>query len=198
MKRWLIVACLLAVLLGVVQSQRPVKQPDGVLVDEEPRQTEPASRQAIRHGKFDLIPLADYDIQARVLSRHDYWSDEGKELAPTDFAVGWKRMSDNTVLNLLDISQSNRWYSYSWRDAPPIPAGEIVATSANMHLIPADRGIERALGRVRAGQVIRMRGQLVEARKLDSTWRWVSSLRRDDSGAGACELMLVDSVEIIR
>ncbi|MDR0274388.1 MAG: hypothetical protein LBI48_03415 [Burkholderiaceae bacterium] len=198
MKRWLIVACLLAVVLAIMHAQRPIKQPDGVLVDAEPLQTEPARQEPVRHGDFDLIPLADYDIQARVLSRHDYWFDDGKALAPTDFAVGWKRMSDSAVINRLDIEQSDRWYRYSWRDTPPIPAGEIVVSSANMHLIPGDRSVARALDRVRVGQVIRMRGQLVEARKLNSNWRRVSSLRRDDTGSGACELMLVESLDIIR
>jgi hypothetical protein len=201
MKRWWIVAFVLAVFFGVANwfRDRPIQQADGVLVNAEPLQTEPARAEPLRHGDFNLTPLADYDIQARVLSRHDYWFDEGSALAPTDLAVGWERMSDNAVIQRLKIEQTGRWYLYRWRGIPPIPAEEIVRSSANMHLIPGSASVAHTLKRVRVGQVIEMRGELVEARKINnSNWRWISSLRRDDTGAGACELMLVDSLYIIR
>jgi len=43
--------------------------------------------------------------------------------------------------------------------------------------------------------VIALHGRLIEAQRSDG-WHWRSSLRRDDTGAGACELVLVDAVEI--
>ena len=62
-----------------------------------------------------------------------------------------------------------------------------------MHLIPADDTVARDLARVREGQIVDLRGRLVEARRVDG-WRWRSSLTREDSGAGACELVFVDSI----
>jgi hypothetical protein len=47
---------------------------------------------------------------------------------------------------------------------------------------------------VRVGNVVRMTGELVEAHRSDG-WTWRSSLSREDSGAGACELMLVEAIE---
>jgi hypothetical protein len=172
---------------------RPITQVPGVLVDSEPAQTDPASRTPIRHGDYELTPLADYAIEARVLSRQDYSFDGGSALAPTDLAVGWKRMSDNDVIAQLELSQSARYFSYRWKDAAPIPADEIVRSAANMHMIPADAAAARALAQVRIGEIVSMRGQLVQAKRSDG-WSWTSSLRRDDSGGGACELMLVDSI----
>ena len=78
-----------------------------------------------------------------MLSRHDYSLGIESELAPTDFALGWRRMSDTAVIDRLDIEQSARFYTYHWADVPPIPADEIVRTSANMHLVPADATVER-------------------------------------------------------
>jgi len=46
---------------------------------------------------------------------------------------------------------------------------------------------------VRVGQVVHLTGQLIEARANDG-WRWRSSLTRDDTGAGACELFRVESI----
>jgi hypothetical protein len=194
MRRWLVVAAAL-VAFGAVNAwrHREIAHGPGVLVSDAPRQSTPADPHVVRHGDFDLTPLADFSLEARVLSRHDYRLDAGSALAPTDLALGWGRMSDTSVLAALDISQSVRFYSYRWHGEPPIPPAEIVRSSANMHLIPADEGVARALARVRTGEVITLDGHLVEARRADG-WHWRSSLTREDSGAGACELVLVDAI----
>ena len=194
MRRLLVLACALA-LFNAAQwfRQRPIRHPAGVLVDAEPLQMDPGRHVAIRHGAFELIPLADYTIEARVLSRQVYRFDDGAALAPLDLAVGWKRMSDSAVLDRLDLSQSARYLTWRWQGAPPLPAEEITRSAANMHVISTDAQVARELARVRVGQIVTLRGQLIEARD-DRGGRWTSSLRRDDSGAGACELMLVESV----
>ena len=99
----------------------------------------------------------------------------------------------DAVLARLDISQGGRWYRYRWRDAPPIPLAEIVRSSANMHLIPADDAVAAALRRIERGQRVRIDGWLVEVNANDG-WRWRSSLTREDSGGGACELVYVCSI----
>lgn len=175
-------------------AQRPLEPPPGLLAGESPRQTDPVDRASIVHGDFELEPLADFSLEARVLSRHDYAFDTESALAPTDLALGWGRMSDSAVLDHLEIAQSARFYSYRWSDQPPLPPAEIVRSSANMHLIPADAAVARAIARVRVGAIVALRGHLVEARRADG-WRWRSSLTREDSGAGACELVLVDALE---
>lgn len=173
---------------------RPIARAAGILVDDEPRQSEPVSRQSITHGDYQLTPLAEYDIEARVLSREDYSIDAGSSLSPTDLAVGWRRMSDTAVIEQLDISQSVRFFTYRWASTPPIPLTEIERSSANMHMIPADQNVARRLDEIREGAIVRLRGQLVEAHRNDG-FQWRSSLTREDSGAGACELFLVDSIE---
>lgn len=174
--------------------QRPISRATGVLVDEEPQQSEPTSRETITHGDYQLTPLADYDIEARVLSREDYSIDAGSSLSPIDLAVGWKRMSDTAVIDQLDLSQSARFLTYRWSSQPPIPQTEIDRSAANMHMIPADATLARQLGKIRQGAIVRLRGQLVEAKRSDG-FQWRSSLTRNDTGAGACELFLVDSIE---
>ncbi len=194
MRRLALILLLLA-LAGALNAfvRRPIVQEPGVLVPDAPLQSDPVSRATTRLGDFELTPLADFSLDARVLSRADYRLGTESELSPTDLALGWGRMSDSAVIAQLDISQSARFYSYRWSEEPPIPAREIMVSSANMHLIPADPGVAAAIARVRVGELISLRGHLVEVRREDG-WRWRSSLRRDDSGAGACELVLVDSI----
>lgn len=141
----------------------------------------------------NLRPLAGFSVAARVLAREDYRLDREAEYSPVDLALGWGRMTDDAVVSRLDIRQSGRWYRYSWKDTPPIPVDEIVRSSANMHMIPADDAVAAALKRIERGQRVRIDGWLVEINAKDG-WRWRSSLTREDSGGGACELVYVCSI----
>lgn len=173
---------------------RPLAHVPGVLVPETPRQSPLAEARSFRHEDYLIQPLARYELQARVLSRRDYRFDAGASLAPTDLALGWQRMSDSAVLDRMQIDQGARWYT--WRaDEPPLPVAEITRSSANTHLIPGNEAVAAALRRVRAGSVVRLEGLLVAASR-DDGWRWRSSLSRDDSGGGACELVWVERLEV--
>lgn len=151
----------------------------------------PAAMPPFRHEQFTVTPLAGFSIEARVLGREDYRFDAESAFSPTDLALGWGGMADPQVYGKLRISQSGRWYRYQWgAEGPPLPPAEIVRSSANMHLVPADEKVAQALARVRPDQTVRIQGWLVEARR-DDGWGWRSSLTREDSGAGACELIYV-------
>jgi hypothetical protein len=67
--------------------------------------------------------------------------------------------------------------------------------SAKMHMIARDGAIERRLKSIRAGNMVHIKGFLVEVSAQEG-WRWKSSLTRDDTGGGACELILVESLDI--
>jgi hypothetical protein len=163
--------------------------PPRVRDDAEPLQSPvPDAFPALTIESARLSPLAGFSIDARVLSRRDYAYGREADFSPTDLALGWGRMRDETVLARLDIEQRGRWYHYRWRDSPPIPSREIAKSSANMHIIPADLAAAGALRRVRDGQRVRIDGWLVEV-AADDGWKWRSSLTRDDMGAGACELI---------
>ena len=193
-----VVIVLLAVALGWwCAPPRERAQPAGVLVTQIPGQSAPASAAPFVHEGFEVAPLADFALTARVLSRQTYRFDAGAAISPIDLALGWGAMSDSAVLDRLDIGQGARWYRYAWgRDGPPVAADEIRVSRANMHMIPADAGVAAALRRVRKGDVVRIDGQLVEVRRQDG-WHWRSSLTREDSGAGACELVYVRSIQVL-
>ncbi len=164
----------------------------GTVAAAEPDQTRP------RQGEFNLRgyaikPLAHFKVRARVLSREDYRADKEADLSPTDLALGWGRMSDSAVYEQLHISQSGRFYFWRYDNEPPIPTDEIIRSSANMHLIPANDSVRGALAKVRPGQIVHFEGELIEA-SLPNGWHWRSSLTREDSGAGACEVIWVESL----
>ena len=140
-----------------------------------------------------LQPLAGFSIEARVLSREDYRLGREADLSPTDLALGWQRMREDAVLSQLQISQSSRWYSYRWKDQPPLPPREIARSSANMHMIPANDAVADALADIGKDDHVRIDGWLVEATASDG-WRWRSSTTREDTGGGACEVMYVCAI----
>lgn len=142
-----------------------------------------------------VTALDAFNIEARVLGREDYRLDRGARLSPTDLALGWGPMAEPERLRQIQIRQGNRWYY--WRaDSLPIPRREIERHSANMHMIPANAEVARVLGQVRTGQLIRLSGQLVRV-EGDDGFLWVSSLSREDTGNGACELIWVEQLQIL-
>ncbi|MFR0688560.1 hypothetical protein ACLUTX_04140 [Enterobacterales bacterium AE_CKDN230030158-1A_HGKHYDSX7] len=146
-----------------------------------------------RAERYAIYPLQDFSIEARVLGREDYRLGREAELSPTDLALGWGPMADPQVLAGIHITQGNRWYH--WNANPmPIPRRDIETHSANMHMIPANDSVARTLAQVSTGEQIRLSGKLVRVQG-DDGWRWVSSLTRDDTGAGACELIWVEHLE---
>ena len=177
-------------------SVRPIHHPPGIIAADEPLQVNYEKvPQAVKIKDVVMDPLATYHIRARVISTERYWSDHGSDLSPIDFCVGWGRLSDSTILDQLSFSQTARFCNYSWSQKPPVPELEIVSHVANMHLIPADKTITHLLKKVRIGQLVTLDGELVRALYEDGGV-WTSSLTRSDTGNGACELMLVKSVQI--
>ena len=78
----------------------------------------------------------------------------------------------------------------------PIPRRAIETESANMHIIPADEQIEDALDNIVKGNIIELTGYLVFIEGKDG-WKWKSSLTRNDTGGGACEVIWVNDFKII-
>lgn len=174
-------------------SNRPVSVHDGVLVSHTPIQHK-TPHKTIQHEAFQLIPQASFDITARVLSKKNYYTDREAALSKTDLALGWGRMSDSRVIEKLKISQRNRFYHWRYQGQPPIPTSEIIASSANMHLIAADDYIQKKLDDIRPNHIVHLTGKLVNAQTQN--FRWNTSTIRTDTGGGACEIIYVETVTI--
>jgi hypothetical protein len=70
----------------------------------------------------------------------------------------------------------------------------LIAHGAQMHLIPATKDLDRRIRRLRPGQIATLGGFLVDVRGPRG-FTWNTSLTRNDTGDGACEIVWVETLE---
>jgi hypothetical protein len=173
-------------------SHRPLAYPPGVLIPLDPEQTDTADA-PFTCGNFTLKPLAHLALDARLLRRKIYRFDHRSSLVPIDLALGWGPMSDQRVLDRINISQSMRFYWFEYKMPPPISKDDIISHSTNMHIIPSSSAIASRCKSLRTGALVHLDGDLVEATAPGQP-AWRSSLTRTDTGNGACELIWLKEI----
>ena len=188
MKKLIILVPLIIFLAYKFWPEKEIDYPPGVLVSEIPKQNNLTNGKEWQVDEFKIKALAEYSISARVLSLNFYSLGKESELSPVDLALGWEKMSDQSILDRIEISQSGRWYHWESEDLP-IASSEISKSSANVHIIPKDDSVKDKIDELCKGSLIKMKGYLVEIHS-DNGWHWKSSLTRDDTGGGACEAFL--------
>ncbi|MGD9580494.1 MAG: tetratricopeptide repeat protein [Vampirovibrionia bacterium] len=173
-------------------------------VYDEPVQSNPGDKQPIiltgKDYNYTLTPKASYKVAALVKSKKHYNWDWNSNISPYDLLLLWGDLANPDIDNKINFSQSNRWYHSRYQiEECPFERSYINNHAANTHIIPADENIKRSLDSLKAGQNIYMEGYLVY---LDGTYQnkkvqWHSSLRRTDSGNGACEVLYLEKIFLI-
>lgn len=187
---------LTVVIAGMINwwNTREIRHGPGVTAPTDPMQEMLDVPSSFDHLGYSIEPLASFNVHARVLGKERYRMDSSADLVPIDLALGWGPMSDESVLEQIDIRQSNRYFHWSV-DEFPIPRSEIEQHASNMHIIPANKEIGDRLSRLRVGQLVEFSGYLVAASRPGG-WHFSSSLSRKDTGAGACELVWMEELII--
>ena len=183
-----------AYLLARHWEERPISHAPGVLVPETPVQMN-SQPSTFMMDEYQITRRAGFEIRARVLSTQNYYLHKESDLSPIDLALGWGMMSDQAALDRIKISQSSRWYRTRWDFPAPLSDQQVINNSSNMHMIPASKGIARSLKKLRSGDLVTLRGYLVDV-DHDSGWRWRTSMSRTDTGSGACEIVYVESMVV--
>lgn len=194
MTKYIFILSVLVLAYLIIQDRgmQPIVHSPGILVQEKPVQVD-LEPSGFMLDDFQVTRKARFEIRARVLSTEPYYMRKEGDLSPIDLALGWGVMSDQAVLDQIDISQSSRWYRTRYDLPPPVPEQQIISSSSNMHMIPARKDIARSLKKLRQGDIITLRGYLVDVDD-DSGWYWRTSMSRTDTGSGACEIVYVESL----
>jgi len=174
-----------------------LSQPPGQMVAKDPPvQKALRAGSPIRYQNAQLQPMADFSFEARLLSTKWYRFDASARFSPVDLAIAWGKMSDSLNIDALTWRQGGRFLTYRYENEPPIPQSEIMSLVANIHVLPANPNVLRQIAKLRPGQRIVGRGQLVNLTSPDG-FTWNSSLTRDDDGGGACELLYLSDVRAV-
>ena len=141
----------------------------------------------------ELTPRYNYSISAKVILRKNYYYDYPfSNISPMDLGLGWDVMTDDSILNRLDIRNSNRFLVWhSWAD--DLPYQEMANCTSNVHIIPATENLSKALKKIYNRDTIYLEGYLVDVYMMDGTdiFEMETSVIRSDSGWGACEILYV-------
>jgi len=143
--------------------------------------------------KIGLYPQANYRIYAMIMSKKRYYFGWDGEIAPYDLALAWNELMLPENQKGISYTQSNRWYYYDYNEKFPLSPYYIPVHSANHHIIPANKNVFSAIDKARNREKIYMEGYLVYISGTvgNGTVHWNSSLTRNDTGAGACEIFYI-------
>ncbi len=181
----------------LIFSDNQIRHGNGMIATADPIQKNilKSNQKKILFNGNIITCLAEFEITARVLAIEHYYLDKESQYAPLDFVLGWGSMSDEKVLDQIEITQSERVY-YWYTESYPIPKRLIEQKSANMHIIPKSETQEKTLLNIRVGNLVEIKGYLV---KINSDgWSWKSSLTRKDTGPEACELIFAEEIKILK
>jgi hypothetical protein len=181
-----------------VDPARAAAEPEQVLLTGE----RPIELEARGHRVL-LTPRATYRITGYAVDTSRALLDQWDFVLPMDLALAWGPVADPAVLGHMKFHLSGRYVSW-WHDGRGAgPAQPVIESHvANHHLVPASDEVARELKRIRTGDLVTLRGRLVDVEIQDpagrTAFRSRTSLTRDDVGSGACEQMWVEAVEVER
>ena len=130
----------------------------------------------------------------RILGSKMYSDDAQAKFSPIDYAVSWGLFAEPEIARHITVNQYDRYLN--WKiDRLPVPAEQAMQMVSNMHIIPANPEIAKQIKHVKRGDLVRLKGELVEIKDKDMVW--TSSLTPTDTGDGACEVFRVNSIQWI-
>ena len=200
------------VISAIYLSLQEIALPEASFIEDALKKTEPRQEASnkpvfsaiIKGYRYTLTPRATYDISGLVVSQHrgdallnlDHKADPGNI---KDVCLVWGDVITNGAYRKVKYRSGEFTCEYSWSGimAPPFAAEKI----SNNHLIPANEAIAGDIRAIRTGDQIRLKGLLVDY-TVTSAGRDIftrrTSLIRDDTGNGACEILYVTDMTVVR
>lgn len=135
--------------------------------------------------------LQPFQGNFRILGSKVYQNDEQAKFSPIDYAVSWGLFAQPEIARHISVKQYDRYLN--WKISKlPVPAEQAMQMVSNMHIIPANPEIAQQIKQVKRGDLVYLKGDLVEIKDKNLVWK--SSLTPTDTGDGACELFRVQAI----
>lgn len=152
----------------------------------------------IKNGHLTLTPMAEYRVSGVVVSKKAYDGGWESQISPYDLAIVWGKLAEPAYDKYIEYWQNNRWYFFRYKEGSPFDHSYVVTHSGNHHTIPANYNVRKALESIHKDNKVILEGYLVNVK---GTYRgkavfWNTSLSRNDTGNGSCEVFYVSKVRI--
>jgi hypothetical protein len=156
--------------------------------------------------QYTVSPLQAYELHGLVVSRHDtsvWWNPTHRSwwkdlLNVADLCVVWGDNLRSGIYRELAYTSGSFTCYVSSRDRQTWERFDQTALSNN-HLLTADPAVAKLLRSVRPGDQVAVRGWLAEyGHDAGMAFRRGTSLRRDDTGNGACETIWVEEARVTK
>lgn len=192
--------------LSYCQSQKvPLKIELSEQLQREPLQAETSKKTFTTETKghrYQIIPLYDYEIWGLVVSDHnsDSWIDTSHEswndyINTKDICLIWGDNISNPHLKKFDFSHGN-FTCYVKTDSSEAWQSFHKDKLSNNHLIPSNNEIQKIIAKSHIGDVVRIKGHLVNYNVDQGPFRKTSTHRKDMEN-GACEIIYVNEFETL-
>lgn len=153
-------------------------------------------------GSATLSSDASFTINAKVESSKAY-DDAISSLVPYDLLLTWGDMADDDIDSRLVWEQGDRRGQVSGSlggaSGVELSADYVIRHVSNNHMIPSTERIEKAMSNIKAGDMVRIDGRLVDVRMSMNDGRVLTvntSKTRTDQGEGACEIVYVEHLRV--
>lgn len=175
----------------------------------EPVQKEASGPTIIKFAKdgynYELTPLYDYEISGLIVGKMDYRLfsiSRTDSVFPMDIGLIWGNNVRNGVHRdrRIRFTEDGRWIWVQWQGDVNFDFNSI----SNNHLLLNDRISKRELKILNLGDQVTVTGKLVNVKGYPSggsglePFTWNTSTTRTDTGAGACEVVYVENIKILK
>lgn len=153
--------------------------------------------------KYNSTPLFEYKLTGIVVHKMGYslFEQDGPDkTAPYDLCIVWGDNVKNKTYLSGDIkfSQDMRWCSYRYKKDVGFKTDQL----SNNHLLIKDSDVFKKEKSINVGDEVEITGYLVNVRaeKVNDPGEnltWNSSTSREDTGAGACEVILTKDIQVL-
>ncbi|MDD4899996.1 MAG: hypothetical protein PHG68_05350 [Candidatus Omnitrophica bacterium] len=178
-----------------------------------PVQSELNNSDTIRFSRndysYELTPVYGYEISGLIASKMNYQAfslEKFEKVFPLDLCLIWGSNVANGAHRNREVlfSQDCRWCMVWVRQAGiKFNYNEL----SNNHLLISDPGLERKAKSLLVGDQVKIIGKLVNVKanlvgkpgSFDAAhYTLKSSTNREDKGAGACEVIYVEDIEVLK
>ena len=154
--------------------------------------------------EYVLTPLYDYEINGLVVGKMDYRVfsiDKYDSVFPGDLCLIWGPNVASAVYRnpVVRFSQDCRWCWVQWYGNVSFSMREL----SNNHMLINSKYLESKFNSILRGDQVKVKGKLVNVDaqipgKPESLIVWHTSTSREDTGGGACEVIYVEDIQVLK